>query len=123
MIYFQDKASVRSDYHAGTTWAPKGKTPVIMTTGARFSVNMISAISPRGELRFMCTQGTLTASVFVEFLKRLVYNAKGPIYLVVDGHPTHKAKLTKEYVKSTNGKLTLFFLPPYSPKLNPDESV
>ena len=44
-IYFGDEASVRSDYHSGTTWAPVGKTPVVETTGARFSVNMISAVS------------------------------------------------------------------------------
>ncbi len=122
-IYFQDEAGVRSDYHAGTTWGEKGSTPLIETTGARFSVNMISAISPRGKLRFMCTKGNVTSPVFIEFLKRLVHNTEKPIYLIVDGHPTHKAKLTKEYVESTNGKLTLFFLPAYSPQLNPDESV
>lgn len=122
-IYFQDEAGVRSDYHTGTTWAEKGKTSVIETTGARFSVNMISAISPRGTLRFMCSKGTVTAPVFIEFLKRLVHNSEKPIYLIVDGHPTHKAKLTKQYVESTNGKLTLFFLPAYSPQLDPDESV
>lgn len=122
-IYFEDEAGVRSDYHAGTTWAPLGVTPVIRTTGARFSVNMISAISPRGKLRFMCTKGTVTAPVFIDFLERMVHDSKRPIYLIVDGHPTHKARVTREYVESTHGKLTLFFLPAYSPKLNPDESV
>ena len=122
-IYFQDEAGVRSDYHSGTTWAARGNTPVIQTTGARFNVNMISAISPRGHLRFMCTKSTVRAPEFIEFLKRMVHDSKRPIYLIVDGHPAHKAKLTSHYVASTNGKLTLFFLPPYSPKLNPDESV
>lgn len=122
-IFFEDEAGVRSDYHAGTTWAPKGQTPVILTTGARFSVNMISAISPRGTLRFVCTPGTVNAPVFIDFLKRMVHDSDRPVYLVVDGHPTHKAKMTREYVESTNGKLRLYFLPAYSPKLNPDESV
>ena len=122
-IYFQDEASVRSDYHGGTTWGEKGKTPIVMTTGARFSLNMISAISPRGHLRFMVTKDRVNADVFIDFLKRLVYRAERPIYLIVNGHPTHTAKKVKQYIELTNGMLTLYFLPAYSPKLNPDESV
>lgn len=122
-IYFQDEAGIRSDYHSGTTWAKKGETPVIKTTGARFGLNMISAISPRGHLRFMCVEGKVNSSVFVEFMKRLMYKSNRPIFLIVDGHPIHKSKMAKQYVESTNGNLTLFFLPAYSPQLNPDESV
>jgi transposase len=122
-IYFGDEASVRSDFHSGTTWAPKGQTPVVKTTGARFSVNMISAISPRGKLRFMTVDGRFNAGKFIEFLKRLIHNSKKPIFLIVDGHPAHKAKKVKEFIESTEGKLRLFLLPPYSPELNPDELV
>lgn len=122
-IFFGDEASVRSDFHSGTTWAPKGQTPVVKTTGARFSVNMISAISPRGLLRFMTIDGRFNAKIFIEFLKRLIHNTEKPIFLIVDGHPTHKAKKVKEFIESTEGKLRLFILPPYSPELNPDELV
>lgn len=122
-IYFQDESSIRSDYHTGATWAPAGKTPVIETTGRRFSLSMLSAVSGRGDFRFMIHQGTVNAKVFREFLKRLMANATRPIFLVVDGHPIHKAKLVREYVAAQNGRLKLFFLPPYSPHLNPDEQV
>lgn len=122
-IYFGDEASVRSDFHSGTTWAPKGQTPVVKTTGARFNVNMISAISPRGKLRFMTIDGRFNAAQFINFLKRLIHNAKKPVFLIVDGHPAHKAKKVREYIESTKGKLRLFILPPYSPELNPDELV
>ena len=122
-IYFGDEASVRSDFHSGTSWAPKGQTPVVKTTGARFSVNMISAISPRGLLRFMTIDGRFNAARFIDFLKRLIHNAEKPIFLIVDGHPAHKAKKVREFIKSTKGKLRLFILPPYSPELNPDELV
>ena len=122
-IYFGDEASVRSDFHSGTTWAPRGKTPVVKTTGARFSVNMISAISPRGLLRFMTIDGRFNATIFIEFLTRLIHNSEKPIFLIVDGHPTHKAKKVREFIESTEGKLRLFILPPYSPELNPDELV
>src|ERR1035438_7453136 len=122
-IFFGDEASVRSDYHKGTTWAPMGETPVVRATGARVSCNMISAVSAKGEMRFMIAPQRVTAPVFVEFLKRMMHGATNPIYLIVDGHSTHRAKVTREYVASTKGRLKLFFLPPYSPELNPDEQV
>ena len=122
-IFFEDESGVRSDFHSGTTWAPKGQTPVVRATGQRFSLNMISAISARGELRFMVVRGGVGAGVFITFLKRLVHGQRRPIYLIVDGHPSHRAKKVKSYVESLQGKLRLFFLPPYSPELNPDELV
>jgi transposase len=122
-IYFADESGIRSDYHTGTTWAPKGETPVLDVTGRRFSLNMISAVSPRGEFRFMLHDGSVTAGVFREFLKRLLICEQKPVFLVVDGHPIHKAKLVKDFVAAQNGRLKLFYLPPYSPHLNPDEQV
>jgi transposase len=122
-IYFADEAGIRSDYHAGTTWAPVGRTPVVKATGARFSLNMLSAVSAQGALRFMVHEGTVNAAVFIEFCKRLLRDADGPVYLVVDGHPAHRARATTEFVTSTDGRLKLFLLPAYSPELNPDEWV
>ena len=123
VIYFGDEAGVRSDYHSGTTWAPKGKTPVVVTTGARFKVNVISAISPKGGLRFMATESNLTAEVFCEFLSRLLVNAHAPVFLIVDNHSVHRSEKVRKFVQETKGKLRLFYLPPYSPELNPDELV
>jgi transposase len=122
-ILFADEASVRSDHHSGTTWAPRGKTPVVPTTGARFRLNLVSAVSPRGDMRFMTVNGRMNAGKFIEFLQRLMKGANRPVFLIVDGHPTHRAVKVKKFVASTEGKLRLFFLPPYSPELNPDESV
>lgn len=122
-IYFGDEAGVRSDFHSGTTWGKRGQTPIVSSTGARFSLNMISAVSARGQMRFMITKGRVTAKVFVEFLKRLLVNALEPVFLIVDGHQTHKAKCVRKFVESQEGNLRLFLLPPYSPELNPDEYV
>lgn len=123
MVYFADEAGLRSDYHAGTTWAPKGETPVVSATGRRFSFNMISAVSPRGDFRFMIHEGTVDSDVFITFLKRLLIGATQPIFLIVDGHSIHKSASVKRFVADQQGKLKLFFLPPYSPHLNPDEQV
>jgi len=122
-IYFGDEAGVRSDHHAGTTWGIKGQTPVVRSTGQRSSVNMISAVSARGHMRFMLAKGRVNGAVFVEFLKRLMHHAGQPIFLILDGGSYHHSRLVKGYVASLSGKLRLFFLPPYSPELNPDEQV
>ena len=101
-----------------------GQTPVVITTGERKSVNMVSAISPRGELRFRVQEGTMNAGKFIDFLKALLDSVPGKIFLIVDGHPVHKAKKVSEFVKEkADGRLSIFFLPPYSPDLNPDEWV
>ena len=71
----------------------------------------------------MVQEGKVKATVLVEFLKRLMHRAPRPVLLVLDGHSAHKAKLVKQYVDSLEGRLRLFFLPPYSPELNPDEQV
>jgi transposase len=123
LIFFGDEAGVRSDHHAGTTWAPKGRTPVVSSTGARFGLNLISAVSAQGEFRFMVTPGRVGARVFIEFITRLLHNADRPIFLIVDGHPAHKAAAVRKFVASLNDRFRLFFLPPYSPELNPDERV
>ena len=122
-IYFADEAAVRSDHHSGRTWAERGKTPVVRSTGQRFSCNMISAISPSGNLRFMVTERRMNAELFCEFLDRLMHGEEGHVLLIVDGHPAHRAKATKEHLRKFEGRLHLYQLPGYSPELNPDEHV
>lgn len=120
-IYFADEASVRSDYHAGTTWAPVGQTPVVRTTGARLSVNMISAVTATGSFVFDIVDGTLDADKFIGFCDKLLADTDRPVFLIVDGHPVHRSRAVKDHVASTKGRLRLFRLPSYSPELNPDE--
>jgi DDE superfamily endonuclease len=120
-IYFADEAGVRLDYHAGTTWAPVGHTPVVATTGDRFGVNLISAVTARGALRFAVYDGNLNATLFIDFCRRLLDDTAGPVFLVLDGHPVHRSNAVKRFAASTGGRLRLFFLPGYSPELNPDE--
>jgi len=122
-VLFADEAGMRSDYHAGTTWAPSGHTPVVETTGARFGFNMLSAVGASGHFQFMLHEGTVDAGVFLTFLQRLMADAQRPVFLIVDGHSIHKARIIKDYVAAQNGRLKLFYLPPYSPHLNPDEQV
>lgn len=122
-IFFADEAGIRTDHHAGTTWAPIGQTPVVTATGERKSVNMISAISPGGQLHFDLFEGSMNAARFIEFCQKLLHDCTTPVFLIVDGSTAHTANIVKNYVASTEGRLQIFFLPPYSPELNPDEWV
>lgn len=122
-ILFADEAGTLSDYHAGTTWAPQGQTPVVRSTGKRVSVQTISAVSANEQLHFILHKGRTTAEVFVKFLRQLMTDRTQKVILVVDGHSIHKAGIVQEYVNSTDGLLRLHYLPPYFPQLNPDEKV
>jgi transposase len=122
-IWSADEAGIRTDYHAGTTWAPVGQTPVVKTTGKRASVNMISAVTARGELRFMVHHGRVNASVFLAFVERLVAESERPVFLVMDNHSIHRSRKLRQFAEDSGGRLKLFYLPPYSPELNPDEWV
>jgi transposase len=123
-IYFGDAAHLRSDHHCGRTWGKKGETPVVSSTGARYRTSLISAVTARGQMRFMIKEkGGVNAAVFIEFLRRLMVGSKSKIFLIVDRGPAHVAKKTKAFVASLGGALQLFYLPPYSPDRNPDELV
>ena len=123
-IFFGDAAHMRSDHHAGRTWGKRGETPVVVSSGARYSMSLISAVTSRGHMRFMIKEkGGVNADVFIEFLTRLMTGSKNRIFLIVDRGPAHIAKKTKAFVASLGGRLRLFYLPPYSPERNPDELV
>ncbi len=123
LIFFADEAGIRSDYHTGTTWAPVGVTPVVKRTGARYSLNRLSAVNAAGHFRFMVHEGRVNAGVFAEFLDRLVEGMDRKLILVVDGHSIHRAKVVQAKLEALQGRLELVFLPSYSPQLNPDEGV
>ena len=122
-IYFLDEAGFDSEPRLGRTYGLKGQTPVVSTTGQRQKVNVISAVNAKGA--FWCQMYTerLNARLFGQFLRELMAGREEKVYLVVDGHPAHKANLIKDLVQEMEGRLELHFLPPYAPDLNPDEFV
>jgi transposase len=122
-IFFLDEAGFSSEPNLGRTYGQKGKTPVVKTTGQRQKINAISALNARGAFWTTVYTGNLNAGRFVGFLKAFRRGRRAKVYLVVDGHPSHRAKLVSGYVQSSKGKLELHFLPPYAPDLNPDEFV
>jgi transposase len=122
-IFFLDEAGFQSDPPLGRTYGLKGKTPVVKTSGQRQSLNAISAVNARGEFWATTYTGKLNAQAFVGFLEQFMKGRKGKVFLVVDGHPAHKANKATDYVASLGGRLELHPLPAYAPDLNPDEFV
>jgi transposase len=122
-IFFLDEAGFSSEPNLGRTYGLKGQTPVVKTTGQRQRVNAISAVSAKGGFWSQVYDGMFNAGRFVEFLKDFRRGGRGKVFMVVDGHPSHRAKVVAAYVMACGGELELHFLPPYAPDLNPDEFV
>jgi DDE superfamily endonuclease len=118
VVLWLDEVGVRSDAAAGRSWAPIGQTPVVKRTGKRFGVNMLSAISNAGRLRFRLFTGSFNGPVFIDFLGRLLRDCGGrKVHLIVDGHPVHHAKLVSAWVGRHAERIELHFLPGSSPEL------
>jgi len=120
-IFWGDESGMRSDHQAGRSWSRRGETPVVPGTGQRFYCNMISTVTNRGQLAFMVFKARFTALVFMTFLRRLLRHSGQPVFLIVDGHPVHRSRRVQQWVAAQGTRLHLFFLPGYSPELNPDE--
>jgi transposase len=120
-IWWADESGLRSDHQSGTTWGEKGNTPVVRQSGKRISCNMVSAITNQGKLAFMVFAERLTADVFVRFLERLVKHQAQKTFLILDRYSVHTSRKVQQWEKDHNEHIRLFYLPAYSPELNPDE--
>lgn len=121
LVFWADEMGLRGDHAAGRSFSPQGQTPVILGTGQRFRCNLISAITNRGQLQFMVFKERFTVRVFLKFLRRLRRQNRRKIFLIIDNHPVHLAQATWRWFKGRRADLHVYFLPGYSPELNPDE--
>jgi transposase len=120
-IHWGDQMGLRSDHQTGTSYGRRGQTPVIPGTGQRFRCNVMSTITNRGELSFMVFQQNFNGAVFLRFVRRLLRLRRRQVLLIVDRHPVHLSTEVKRWLAGHAKRLQLFFLPGYSPDLNPDE--
>ena len=120
-VFFWDESGFRADTVHGKTWGVRGQTPVVERPGQRQSVSAASAVTAQGAFWFCIYEGALNGELFVELLKQMMYRRRKSVHLILDSLPAHKRAIVSEYVASTQGRLTLHFLPGYAPDLNPDE--
>jgi len=105
-------------------YSPRGQAPVLRTPDKRkVRCNSISAISNRGEMEFMFFDGSMNTDIFMLFCEKLVWGKERPVYLIVDNLRVHHAKLLKPWLERMEKQkgFRIYYLPSYSPELNPDE--
>jgi len=122
-IHWGDETGLRNDSQHGRRDAPRGQTPVIRLSAKRASTNMISTVTNQGKVRFMIDRGSMNAQRLIQFLRQLLKATNKKIFLILDNLRVHHAKPVKEWLakKPNTKRLEVFFLPAYSPELNPDE--
>jgi transposase len=120
-VWWGDETGLRSRSYTGTSFSPRGKTPVTRGSGKYFGCNLISALTNRGELAFMVYEGSFNAAIFQDFMERLIKQAGRKLFLILDNLRVHKAKVLRPWLAEHAAEIELFFIPSYSPDLNPDE--
>ncbi|MBK6866517.1 MAG: IS630 family transposase [Burkholderiales bacterium] len=126
-IHWADETGLRSDDVRGRSYAPMGQTPEIRVNQRREGLSIISSVTNRGKVRFKVFEGAMNAAILIDFMKRLVQEAKkantGKVFLVLDNLKVHHAKLVKAWLQENKEHIEVFYLPSYSPELNPDEML
>ena len=120
-IHWGDETGVQNDAYNARGFAPKGKTPIVRLNATKSRINMISSITNRGKVRFMLYGETMTSQVLIKFMSRLVKDAPSKVFLILDNLRVHHSKDVKAWLEENKEKIEVFYLPSYSPELNPDE--
>ena len=122
-IFFGDETNIQNTCNYMRGYAPKGKTPVVKVESQKFKVNMLSAISKRGKLRFMLYKVNMNAEKLIDFMGRLIRDVNKKVFLVLDNLRVHHSKKVQEWLDKRKDRIEVFYLPPYAPEYNPDELV
>lgn len=120
-IYWGDETGIQTGANVEKGYSPKGKTPVLRQTAQKHRINMISAISNQGRVRFMFYRDNMNSKRLITFIRRLVKDVGRKVYLILDNLKVHHSELVKKWLKKHEEKIEVFYLPSYSPELNPDE--
>jgi hypothetical protein len=122
-IFWGDETGLRSDDARGRGFAPRGRTPQVRVCHKRAGLSLLSAVTNKGELRWMVVEGAVNAAILIRFCQRLVQDASRKVFLILDRLRAHRARLTQDWVAAHQSQVELFYLPSYSPELSPDEGV
>jgi len=120
-IYWEDETTVKSADVRGRGYAPRGKTPVVRGIKLKENISMVSAINNQGKVMLKIYEGGVNSEKFIEFMEKLIKYRKNKIFLIADEASAHKSNMTKKWLEAHKERIELYYLPPYSPDLNPDE--
>src|SRR5918998_288208 len=122
-VFWGDETGSRSDDVRGRSHAPRGRTPEVRVNHKRASLGLISAVTNKGEVRWMVLDGAIKAPDLLRFLARLVREADGKVFLILDRLPVHRSAKVRAWLVGREAEIEVFYLPGYSPELNPDEGI
>lgn len=120
-ILWGDETGISNQCQHTRGYAPKGQTPLIKTQSKRLKTNLISAVNNQGKLRFMMYRETMTSKVLIRFMRRLIKDTTFKVFLILDNLKVHHSKAVKDWLSKNSEHIEVYFLPPYSPDMNPDE--
>lgn len=120
-IHWADETGLRSDDVRGRSYAPQGKTPVMRVSSKRAGVSVISSVTNKGMMRWKIFRGAVNASILIDFMRRLIEGASKKIFLILDNLRVHHSKPVTQWLEQHDERIEAFYLPSYSPELNPDE--
>ena len=123
VVVWGDETGLRADDVRGRSYAPRGRTPVVRVCQTRIKLSLITAVTNKGELRWMIVDSAVNAPTFIRFLERLIRDVRGKVFLIVDRLKAHRARLVRDWLEAHRSEIELHYLPSYSPELNPDEGV
>lgn len=121
VIHWGDETGLRSDDVRGRGFAPKGETPVVRVNSKREGLSIISTVTNKGQMRWKIFDGAINADILIDFLRRLVKGAPRKVFLILDNLRVHHSKPVKAWLAKHTDEIEVFYLPSYSPELNPDE--
>lgn len=120
-IHWGDETGLLNNSYYGRSYSPAGKTPAIELPVKREHINMISSVTNQGKVRFMLYQDAMNAKTLIKFMRRLVKDTDRKVFLILDNLRAHHSKPVKAWLEKNIEKIEVFYLPAYSPELNPDE--
>jgi transposase len=121
-IVWGDEAGVSSNEYGGRGYAPIGeKAEVRPSEGKRWRINYIASLSNQGSVRFMLYLCKFTSDILIQFLERLIQGRSQKLFWIGDHHPVHEKPKVKQWLEQHAEQIEMFFLPTYSPELNPVE--
>lgn len=123
-IHWGDETALVNTDVRGRCYAPAGQTPVAYAIGgSRQKLSMIATVTNQGKARWMIIDEAFNADRLIEFLAALIKDASKKVFLILDNLRVHHSKPVKEWVAQRQDKIELFYLPSYSPELNPEERL
>jgi transposase len=91
--------------------------------GTRQKLSMIATVTNQGKTRWMIVDDAFDADRLIDFLQALIKDAGKKVFLILDNLRVHHSKLVKACVAEREDQIELFYLPSYSPQLNPKERL